>query len=99
MPLEVVRARVYDVSDIEGQYKRYRAIYNKYSILKTNRQNIDESSFRISITRGQYILTKEPRKAIFLPSNENRESLTVIEGVSARGITVPAILIAIGKIY
>lgn len=60
---------------------------------------MDETGFRIGTSKSQYVLTEQPEKSHFLPIANNRESLTVVEAVSAGGnvIAIPAMLVIAAK--
>jgi hypothetical protein len=59
---------------------------------------MDETGFRISILNGKIIIIYLNTKAIYLADPDNRESLTMIETVSARGKAITLFLILKGEI-
>jgi hypothetical protein len=60
--------------------------------------NMDETGFRISISKDQVVVTKRKRAHYFgIP--ENRESAIAIEAISAGGRVLPAFLILSGQVH
>jgi hypothetical protein len=57
---------------------------------------MDETGFRIGVARRQLVLTQQPNRRNWTPSGNNRESVTVVEAVSAAGVSTPAMLILTG---
>jgi hypothetical protein len=60
---------------------------------------MDETSFRIGISKSHYILTEHPKQVYSLLIASNRESLTVVEAISAASEVVPTILIITAKTH
>ena len=56
---------------------------------------MDETSFRIGISRDQLVITKQQRQ-LYLGIPSNRESATAIETISGEGQFIPAFLILAG---
>jgi hypothetical protein len=59
---------------------------------------LDETGFRISVLNGKIIITYLNTKAVYLADPDNRESLTIIETISARGKAIALFLILKGEI-
>ena len=59
---------------------------------------MDETGFRIGVLNRKIIIIYLNTKAIYLADPDNRESLTIIETVSARGEVIALFLILKGKI-
>jgi hypothetical protein len=57
---------------------------------------MDKSGFRINVARRQRVLTQQPNQRNWTPSSNNRESTTVVEAVSAAGVSTPPMLILTG---
>jgi hypothetical protein len=55
--------------------------------------NINETGFRISVLNGKIIIIYLNTKAIYLADPDNRELLTIIETISARGKVIILFLI------
>jgi hypothetical protein len=60
---------------------------------------MDETSFRIGISKGHYILIEHPKQVYSLLIASNRESLTIVEAISVASEVVPTMLIIIAKTY
>jgi len=60
---------------------------------------MDETGFRIGISKGYYILIEHPKQVHSLPMASNCESLTVVEAISAAGEVVPTMLVIVAKTY
>jgi hypothetical protein len=60
--------------------------------------NMDETSFCIGVLNRKIIITHLNTKAVYLADPDNRESLTIIETVSARGEAITLFLILKGEI-
>ncbi|KGQ02871.1 hypothetical protein BBAD15_g11910 [Beauveria bassiana D1-5] len=67
-----------------------------YGITPNDTWNMDESGFRIGVSKDELVITKSRHKQYFA-SPENRESATVIEAISAAGAFIPAFVIVAGK--
>ena len=60
--------------------------------------NMDETGFRIGMGRDQLVVTRQKRSQYF-GLEENRESATAIEAISASGRYLPLFLILTGKVH
>jgi hypothetical protein len=93
--LDIERKQSYDPEVIEGWFQDLQDIITKYGIPTEDIYNFDETGFRIGIGRDQYIITREPKKKIYIPLNTNREYITVVEGINASGWAIsPFVIIA-----
>lgn len=98
-PLESARAGAHDVEDIQWWFDKYKAICDEHGIQPPDVWNMDETGFRIGIARDQLVLTQDPDKRQFLPAPENRESVTVVEAISASGGAIAPMIIISGKTH
>ncbi|PMD63832.1 uncharacterized protein K444DRAFT_522233, partial [Hyaloscypha bicolor E] len=71
--------------DLEEHFTEYYGILEKYGIYFEDVWNMDETSFYIGVLNRKIIIIYLNTKAIYLADPDNRESLTVIETISARG--------------
>ncbi|KAJ5121184.1 uncharacterized protein N7515_009145 [Penicillium bovifimosum] len=71
--------------------------YSENGIQQQDIYNFDETGFQIGVGRDQFIITREPKKKLFNGSITNRESVTVLEAVSADGFTCPPLIILSAK--
>ena len=96
---ELLRAVTKELEDLIGQYTKYFTIYKEYSIIPSNTQNIDKSSFRVGIAKAKYVLTKCLERKARILNSSNRKSLTVIEAILVGREKIPPILVLISKQY
>jgi hypothetical protein len=61
--------------------------------------NFDETGFRIGCLRGQLVLTHTNNKAVYIADPENRETIIVIEAISASGATIDPLVIMQGVVF
>jgi len=60
--------------------------------------NFDETGFRISVGKFQWIVTRDLSRKSYLASDNNRKFVTVIECVSGNGDVLPPMLILTGSV-
>lgn len=96
-PLDAVRKAAHEVSDIEWWFNKFNDTMTTYGIQPSDLWNMDETGFRIGITKNKVVLTLEPKKKNFLPTASNRESLTVVEAINAAGCSIQPMVILHGK--
>ena len=66
----------------------------EYQIRQADVWNFDEIGFRIGCLRGRVVIIPADVKAVYLADPDNRESITVLECVSAGGQSIaPFIMI------
>jgi hypothetical protein len=70
----------------------------KFGICFEDVWNMDETGFYIGILNGKIVITHLNTKAVYLADPDNRELLTAIETVSARGEAITPFLILKGEI-
>lgn len=95
--LDIERQRAADRTVVEKWFQSYQKAIEDYGILPEDIYNFDETGFQIGVGRDQWIITREPKKRIVSGSITNRESLTVVEAVSATGYTTPPLIILSAK--
>jgi hypothetical protein len=95
--IDIERATALDKSVVERWFDDYQRVVTEHGILPEDIYNFDETGFQIGVGQDQYIITREPRKKLFNGSITNRESVTVLEAVSADGFTCPPLIILSGR--
>ena len=95
--LDVERASALDKTVVERWFQDYQRVVTEHGICQQDIYNFDETGFQIGVGRDQFIITREPKKKLFNGSVTNRESITVLEAVSADGFTCPPLIILSGK--
>ena len=98
-PLDLVPAAAQDITDIEEWFASFKATCDEEGILPCNIWSMDETGLRIGIAKHQFVLTEFPKRRITLPNAGNRESVTIVEAISAGGEFIPAMLILSGKTH
>lgn len=96
-PQELSRAVAEELGDLTSWYEKYHAICEEHGIQPSDIWNMDESSFRVGIAKAKYVLTECPNREARLLNSTNRESLTVIEAISAGGEKIPPMLVLTSK--
>ncbi|XP_044714504.1 tc5 transposase DNA-binding domain-containing protein [Hirsutella rhossiliensis] len=70
-------------------FKKLHETIASYGINPADIWNMDETGFRIGIGRDQVVVTKS-RRSQYFGIEENRESATAVEAISADGRYIPA---------
>lgn len=95
--LDVERASALDKTVVERWFQDYQRVVTEHGICQQDIYNFDETGFQIGVGRDQFIITRHPKKKLFNGSVTNRESITVLEAVSADGFTCPPLIILSAK--
>lgn len=95
--IDILRKQAHQPSHILDWFNRFKETVNKYGIQDCDIYNFDETGFRIGIGHDQWIVTRDPRRRAYVGSSNNRESLTIIEGVATDGFTIPPLYILTAK--
>jgi hypothetical protein len=95
--LDIERSREMDKGVVEKWFEEYTRIVEENGILPGDIYNFDETGFQIGVGKDQWIITREPKRKIFNGSVTNRESVIVMEVVSADGFVCPLLIILSGK--
>jgi DNA-binding transcriptional MerR regulator len=95
--LDIERSRALDKGVVEFWFEDYIRVVNENGILPEDIYNFDETGFQIGVGQDQWIVTREPKRKIFNGSVTNRESVTVMEAVSADGFVCPPLIILSAK--
>jgi hypothetical protein len=88
--LDIERASALDKSVVERWFNDYQRVITEHGIHQQDIYNFDETGFQI-------IITGHPKKKLFNGSVTNRESVTVLEAVSADGFVCPPLIILSAK--
>jgi hypothetical protein len=97
-PLYAERKAVHEVEDIEAHFRRFEAAKKEYNIKDENIWNVDETGWRIGCLNGRVVFTFPDVSAVYMSSPETRESVTLIECISATGSYIPGFLILPGQL-
>jgi hypothetical protein len=67
---------------------------NEYGFLYTDLYNMDETGFRIGVSKAHKVVTRHnASERLYLPDPDNRESITSVETICADGFGIPPIII------
>ena len=82
---------------INAFFDRLRSILANFSIQSEDIWNMDESGLELGLNSNTTVLTESTKKRAFVSTPINREWVTIIETVSARGSTTKPVIIFKGK--
>ncbi|KFY79113.1 hypothetical protein V499_01854 [Pseudogymnoascus sp. VKM F-103] len=92
-PIAQQRVKAQDESTIQEWFEKYHEFILQHHIKPESIWNMDETGFRIGIPGGEKVIVPRIAKQLYTPSPENRQSITIVETVSAVGGTIPPVLI------
>ena len=94
------RAQCEDPDIINSWFALVRNTIAKYGIQESDIYNFDETGFMMGvISTGMVVTSSERRSSPKLAQPGDREWITVIQGVSSKGWTVPPFIIVSGKYH
>jgi hypothetical protein len=96
-PIDPKRFKAEDFATIAVWFDRLELTIKNNKITPSNIWNFDETGFIIGRGKEQSVITRFKEKARELPSDSNRESVTIIECISATGSIIPPMVILAGK--
>jgi hypothetical protein len=94
------RAQCKDPKAIQAWFKRVQDIIGKYGIVTEDIYNFDETGFQMGVASTAKVVTRSERKGRppqLQPGN--KEWVSVIEGISTTGWTLPSLIIFQGKVH
>lgn len=92
-PISQHRVDAKDEIMLEEWFSEYYDFVNTHNIEPSSIWNIDETGFQIGIPGGEEVIVPCGVTELYTGSLENRTFITVVEAVSASGVTTPPILI------
>lgn len=96
--IDVLRKLAHTSKIIEAWFTRLKVQVDLLGILKEDVYNFDETGFSIGVGRSQWIITRDPKRRSWIPSDSNRLHITVGETVSGNGQVLPLFVILPGVI-
>jgi len=96
-PMDRKRLDSEDISNVVVWYDRLLALIKRYQIQPRDIYNFDEIGFLEGQGRTQAVVTRNSVRNENLPSSFSRNSLTIIECISADGSVLPPFIIFKGK--
>jgi hypothetical protein len=97
--LNLQRAIAHDIKAILKWFNGFMDIIKMHGITPMDIWNFDETGFRIGIGKDQWVVTFEPRRRVYLPTPDDRTSLTMTECVNAEGNAIPPMIIIEGTAF
>jgi hypothetical protein len=95
-PLYAERKVVYEEEDIIAYFRRFEAAKAEFNIKDENIWNTDETGWRIGCLNSRVVFTFPDVSVVYMLLPETRESITLIECISAGGSYIPGFLILPG---
>lgn len=96
--MDIERKKCLDRQRARDWFNSYQETIARYGITSDDIWNFDETGFNIGVGRDQWIITRQPKRQISGSLSTNLEYITVIEAVSATGITIVPVVILSAKI-
>lgn len=97
--LNLDRAVAHDTEAILKWFEGFIDIIKMHGITPTDIWNFDETGFRIGIGKDQWVITFEPRRRVYLPTPDDRTTLTMTECVNAEGNAITPMIIIEGVAF
>lgn len=95
---ELDRVLQHDKTMVLGWFERLKKVRIDYGVDPDNIWNMDEVGYRIGVGQDRSIVTSEPQRIHYLPSDTNRESATGVEAINTRGMIIPPLFIMTGQV-
>jgi hypothetical protein len=96
-PIDPKRLLSEDIGVIQTWFDRLQIVLDTYKITPSNIWNFDETGFRIGQGKNEAVVTAYPESNTRLGSASTRESITIIECISAVGSVISPLIIVAGK--
>ena len=96
-PMDPKRLNSEDISTVVTWYERLRSLINRYQLQAKDIYNFDEIGFIEGQGRTQAVVTRNSERNENMPSSFSRNSLTIVECISADGSVLPPCIIFKGK--
>lgn len=80
---------------ILGWFERLKTVRIEYGVHPDDIWNMDEVGYRIGVGQDRSIMTTEPDRLHYVPSDTNRESCTGVEAINTRGTVTPPFFISV----
>ena len=96
--LSAERKDCHQKEEIDRHFSDFTAVLAEYKIRQEDVWNFDEIGFRIGCLRGRTVIVPADVKAIYLADPDNRESITSLECVSAKGKSIESYIIVKGEV-
>lgn len=96
-PLEASRAHNTTKEQIQAFFDLFERIQKQYNILPENIWNVDETGIAVGVCANSIVLGKAGKRRTYIQSPENREWVSIVEAISAKGRTIRPLIIFKGQ--
>jgi DDE superfamily endonuclease len=96
-PISNTRKEAAEDYDIKEWFELLQACMKEYDIGEGEIWNFDETGFQVGMLKGAKVMVPREIKQAYIRSPENREMITCIECISAKGECIPSFIIVKGK--
>jgi hypothetical protein len=91
--LSLVRAVAHDEAVIRRWFNGLAKLIHHHRIEPRNTWNFDETGFRIGVGKSQWVITFNPWDKLYLPTPDDRTSVTIVECINAINAVLPPMII------
>jgi hypothetical protein len=95
--MEIQRKLAQQPDALQDWFNRLHKVLQQHGISSDDIYNMDETGCRIGVAKSQYIYTARKKQQVVIPSANNRELVTLVEYISASGISIPPLVIVAAK--
>jgi hypothetical protein len=100
--IEIERQRAMNVEQIQAFFNKYQAAVNEYKVQKADIWNMDETGLRVGVGRGQWVVVpagqEQGRFTNLIGSHGDTEHISIVEAISANGVTIAPLIIIKGAV-
>jgi hypothetical protein len=84
----MARKSAHDPMNISRWYAVLQEIITEHSLQPCDIANVDQTGFRVGISKPQRIITRNKNKIVWIPCPNNREFIIITEGIMADNIAL-----------
>ncbi|KAK7184726.1 transposase, partial [Paraphaeosphaeria sporulosa] len=95
-PMDLARKLAQSPEAILAWYRKLWLTEQRLGISDANKYNMDETGIRIGVAKDSFVYTRRGRE-VLIPTATNRELISLVECVSATGVSLPPMLIMKAK--
>jgi hypothetical protein len=88
-----VRSNTYDVKGLNKWFEKLKAVREKYGIIDQNIYNMNETGFRIGVSRQHKVIIRANNTHRYFTDSDNRDYITSIESIIVDDTTHASMLI------
>jgi hypothetical protein len=98
-PIDPKRLTAESLAGVQVWFERLNMTMKQYKIGPSNLYNMDETGFQYGRGKKEYVITANPTNNNRIGSDSTRESLTLVECISASGWCMNPLIIFAGKVH